>query len=88
MSDIAVNLEGYSQASFPTGGQSVPLRAGTYDVWATNDVYLKVHPTLASDVTSSTGYLLRAGNTIIIDLTATRVIGASGTGDVFYHRTA
>lgn len=84
----ALNLEGNRQGSFATGNQSAPLPAGVYNIWAPNEVYIKVHPTLASDVSSSTGYILRANTTVSIKLTGERVIGASGTGNVFYHRVA
>ena len=91
LSTDAISLSGNAQASIAlsiTAAQSAALPSGVYDVWATNDCYIKVNAT-ANDVTVATGYLLRAGNTISIVVPTQEKIGAivaSGTGTLYYHR--
>ena len=82
----SVNIAGKRQGTFATGSQSELLVAGVYDVWADNNVYIKVDPTLASNVTSGTGYLIQAGNIVPVRLTAPAYIGGAGIGNVYYHR--
>lgn len=86
-----VDLEGFAQASrtFATSATSTGvLIEGVYDVWADQDVYLKVAET-ANDVTTSTGYLLRANNTITLLIRENRKLGvimSSATGTAYYHQ--
>lgn len=56
----AITIEGRSQINVAANSQSDALPAGVYDVWATANAYIKVAET-ASDVTSSTGYLILGG---------------------------
>jgi hypothetical protein len=87
MFENSVNIQNRSQKSFATGSQYAErLEPGIYDVWADNDVYLKVHAEDASDVTDATGYLLRAGNTVPIQIVSPAYLGADGTGDVYFHQ--
>lgn len=90
----AIYLEGNAQGSVAmstTGAQSAaPVDNGFYDVWSTVDCYIKV-ATTADDVTTATGYLLRANNTVTVFLKAGRKLGAivaSGTGTLYYHKVA
>lgn len=53
-------IEGREQFQVGAAGQSEPLDAGVYDVWAEADAYIKVGAT-ADDVTETTGYLVPAG---------------------------
>lgn len=87
----AIDLFGNAQGTVSlstTGAQSAALAEGLYDVWCADDVYIKIDPT-ASDVTTSTGYLLRAGNTIPLIVRQSHKIGgvlASGTSTLCYHK--
>lgn len=88
----AVDLEGYAQASTSVSAiaaQTAALAEGIYDVWCDVDVYLKVAPT-ANDVTTSTGYLLRANNTVSVLIRKNSKIGAiaGGAGTLRYHKVA
>lgn len=100
MSDLTYNqhdvvwLEGNSQgtplATSTTAAQTAALPRGTYHIWAGVDTYIKVDET-ANDVTSASGYLLRANQTMRIDLASNRKLGAilaSGTGTLSYHRVS
>jgi hypothetical protein len=86
-----IDIEGYSAAtvsSATTAAQSGVLNEGVYDLWCTADTYVKVAPT-ANDVTSGTGYLLRANNTVpFIVRTNSRIgcIMSTATGTLSYHR--
>lgn len=87
----AISLSGNTQGAVSlstTAAQSAALSAGVYDVWADVDCYIKVAAT-ANDVTTSTGYLLLANNTIPIIVPDQERIGgivAAGTGTLSYHR--
>jgi hypothetical protein len=95
----AIYLQGYSQANFAisgTGAQSAALTVDTisgaaiYDVWSDVDCYIKV-ATTANNVTTATGYLLRAGNTVAIIVPTLSKIGAitsGAAGTLSYHRVA
>lgn len=86
----AISLSGNAQGSVSlstTAAQSAALTGGVYDVWSDVDCYIKVAAT-ANDVTTSTGYLLRANNTIPIIVPDQEKLGgivASGTGTLSYH---
>lgn len=88
-----IDIENDSQgqvATSTTAAQSATLAEGVYDVWSASDTYLKVAAT-ADDVTTSTGYLLRANQTIPVWVSQGSRIGAvlsSGTGTLSYHRVA
>lgn len=87
----AISLSGNAQGTVSlstTAAQSAALTGGVYDVWSDVDCYIKVAAT-ANDVTTSTGYLLRANNTIPIIVPDQEKLGgivASGTGTLSYHR--
>lgn len=87
-----VDIEGYAQGNVPltgTGADDDDLEEGLYDVWCDDNVYIKVDPTDASDVTTSTGYLVRAGNTMTVKVRSGSHLGgvlASGTGTLYYHK--
>jgi len=87
-----IDIFGQAQASFPytgTAAQSSAIgRTGIYDIWSDQDCYIKV-ATTADDVTTSTGYLLRANNTITMLVRETHKIGAirsSASGTLYYHK--
>lgn len=87
MFENSVDIAGESQGTFATGSQSSLLQAGVYDVWSdAADVYIKVHKTTASDVTASTGYLVKFGNVVPVRLVEPGYIGAAGSGNVLYHK--
>lgn len=87
----AISLSGHSQGTVSlstTAAQSAALTGGVYDIWSDVDCYIKVAAT-ANGVTTSTGYLLRANNTIPILVSDQEKLGgivASGTGTLSYHR--
>ena len=96
----AVYLQGYSQANFAisgVGAQSAALTidspisgAAIYDVWADVDCFIKIGAT-ASNVTTTTGYLLRAGNSIpVIVPTGSRIgaITSGAAGTLAFHRVS
>lgn len=56
----AVVIEERTQIAIGAAGQSAPLDAGVYAVWAEADTYIKVG-LVASDVTSGTGYFVAGG---------------------------
>jgi len=61
-----------------------------YDVWSDVDVYVKVSRASASTVTATTGYLLRAGNTVpfgIRDGYQIGAIAASANGTLVLHKS-
>lgn len=87
MFENAVNIQGNSQKSFTGGNQySEKLLPGVYDVWCDVDVYIKVDQDNASTVTSGTGYLIRAGNTVPVLITSPSYLGASGSATVYFHK--
>jgi len=95
----AVYLQNYSQVNFAisgAGAQSAALTVDTisgaaiYDVWSDVDCYIKI-ATTASNVTTATGYLLRAGNSVAIIVPTDSKIGAitsGAAGTISYHRVA
>lgn len=87
--DIENDVQGQVNTS-TTGAHSAALQEGVYDVWAGVDTYIKV-ATSASDVTTSTGYLLRANQTIPVWVSDGNKLGgvlAAGTDTLRYHRVA
>lgn len=87
-----LGLSGFSRTSdlsiSASGTQTSALTEGAYDIWTTTDCYIKVAAT-ASDVTTSTGYLLRSGNTITIAVGPGEKVGAitaSASGTLSLHR--
>lgn len=87
MFELPVNIAGNRQRSFSAGGQFTSrLAPGVYDVWAATDIYIKVDPTNAADVTSGTGYLIKAGNVVPVRIVQDSFLGAAGTGTVYFHK--
>ena len=90
VSDL-IDLEGYAQGSVSSAtnaAQSAALNEGVYDLWCDQDSYIKI-ATTANDVTSSTGYLLRANNTITCVVRTNSKIGAimsATAGTLKYHQ--
>lgn len=86
-----IDIEGNAQAQLSlstTAAQTAALTEGIYDIWCDVDCYIKVAPT-ADDVTTSTGYLLRADNTVPLIVRKDSKIGgivASGTATFSYHK--
>lgn len=87
-----INLSGNAQATLSvstTAADTAALPGGLYDLWCDVDVYIKV-ASAADDVTTSTGYLLRANTTLPnVYIPNAEVIGgilASGTGTLSYHK--
>lgn len=86
-----VDIEVHTQANFAitaAAAQSSALDEGIYDLWTTTDCYVKVAPT-ANDVTTSTGYLLRAGSTVPFAIRKGSNIGAitsGAAGTISFHR--
>lgn len=90
VADVVI-LKGHSQSQLSlstTGAQTAKLTEGVYDVWCDKDCYIKVGTT-ADDVTPSTGYLLRANNTVPIAIEKDDRIGGimtSSTATLCIHR--
>jgi hypothetical protein len=85
----AINIQGRVQGTFAAGSQSAKkLTPGVYAVWASAAMHIKVDSVLASDVTSATGYLLRADTTVNVRIASDSFLGAAGTGNVYYQQIA
>ena len=90
ISDL-IDIEGFAKgtvSSATTAAQSAALTEGVYDIWCDQDTYIKVNTT-ANDVTTTTGYLLRANNTITGVVRDARKIGcimSTATGTLSYHK--
>jgi hypothetical protein len=90
---IGAKLSGNSQGALSVSAAADHTAAfetsGLYDVWCDVDVYLKV-ATTANDVTTSTGYLVRANTTIPIVIGAGDKLGAiaGGAGTLSYHKVS
>lgn len=83
MFENAIHITGNSQGSVGAASQ-VYLGAGVYDVWSAADTYIKVNKISSLDVSSSNGYLLRAGNTVPLILKEPAYLGSTGT--LYYHK--
>lgn len=84
-SQAVVTLEGRQQYQVSAAGQSDPLDAGVYDVWAASDAYIKVAPT-ANDVTNLTGYLVPGGAGIITVRIGRDGLRIGSTAALSFHR--
>lgn len=97
VSDV-VDIKGHTQGNLAissVAAQTAALASGLsvvqsviYDVWSDVDCYIKVAAT-ANDVTTATGYLLRANNTMPIVIRPDDKIGAitsSASGTLYFHR--
>lgn len=89
----AVDIAGRAQATLAVSGTAAQTAAalaqGAYDVWCDGaDVYIKVAET-ANDVTTSTGYVIKAGNVVPVWVPANNKLGAITAGaaaTLCYHR--
>lgn len=91
MFENSVKIQGHSQQTLATGSATTsPLSPGVYDVWGDNDAWIKVDSdkNTAAAVTSGTGYPIRAGNIIPVQVNSPGYLGAAGTGNVYYHKVA
>lgn len=92
MIENSVYLDGRSQASVSfstTAAQSVILTPGVYAVWSDADCYIKTHPTTANDVTTTTGFPIKANSAVMpVRLVKPCKIGAvgAGSGNLYYHQ--
>lgn len=88
-----IDIENDAQGQVATStiaAHSAALSEGVYDVWSAVDTYIKVAAS-ANDVTTSTGYLLRANQTIPVWVSNGNKIGGilvTGTSTLSYHRVA
>lgn len=86
-----VDIAGRAQATLSVSGtaaQTAALAQGVYDVWCDAEVFIKVGET-ADDVTTSTGYVIQAGNVVPIWVPASNKLGAITAGaaaTLRYHR--
>lgn len=94
MEAIAIVLSGNAQGTALTtavapSAQTAALPGGLYDIWSDVDIYIMVAAD-ASTVTTSTGYLLRANNTVPLLLPQDgEKIGAIGAvGTLRYHKVS
>jgi len=93
---FATTIKGNSQGALSvsgTGAQTSPFAAGAdgvYDLWCDVDVWIKVSQATASDVTSGTGYLIRANTTIPVKFDDGDKLGAiaGGAGTLRYHKVS
>lgn len=87
----AIDLEGYAQASLSissVAAQTAALAEGIYDLWVDTDCFIKVAAT-ANDVTTASGYLLRANNTVpllVRDASKIGAITSAAAGTLRYHK--
>ena len=88
MIENAIDIQGGQQFSIASEAATAKLEPGFYDVWgdAVNALYIKLHQTDTTAPTSSTGYLVRADNTVAIRVTKESILSFSGTGALRYHR--
>lgn len=89
-----VDLQGSAQISLSISGVAAETAASAvtaiYDVWSDADCYLKIAAS-ASDVATSTGYLLRANNTVPFVIRQGMKLGAitsGASGTLRLHRVA
>ena len=93
---FATTLKGSVQGALSVGGtgaQTSPFADGDdgiYDLWADVDVWVKVSQGTASDVTSGTGYLIRANTTVPVKFDDGDRLGAiaGGAGTLRYHKVS
>jgi hypothetical protein len=87
--EIAANIQGRVQRQLLANARIV-LEPGVYDVWAASDVYVKLDKAdnaegIAVAVSSTNGYLIRAGTTIPLQVSSASSLTA--TGDISYQKT-
>jgi hypothetical protein len=92
--DMGIVLQGNAQVQLSISGTAAQTsaftEAGYFDVWADVDAYIKIAPT-ANNVTTSTGYLIRADTTYpnIMILVGDRIGAiAGGAGTLCFHKVS
>jgi len=86
------DLEGNTQGtvtSATTAAQSAALTEGVYDIWCDQDTYVAVGTAASTGLTTTTGYLLRQGNTMPVLVRQNSKIGAimsTATGTLSYFK--
>lgn len=85
-----VDIEGNAQATLAisaAAAQTAALVEGIYAVWATVACYVKVADS-ANDVTTATGYIVRADTTVFVFVRNGKKLGAiaGGAGTLSYQR--
>lgn len=93
---FTANLKGNSQGQLSVSGTGAQTSAfagntdGMYDLWSDVDVWIKVSPGTASDVTTGTGYLIRANTTVPVKIDDGDKIGAiaGGAGTLRFHKVS
>ncbi|TXH47453.1 MAG: hypothetical protein E6Q97_27080 [Desulfurellales bacterium] len=92
--DMGMVLQGNAQGQLSISGTAAQTsaftEAGYFDLWCDVDAYVKVAPT-ADNVTTSTGYLIRANTTYpnIMVLVGDKIGAiAGGAGTLRYHKVS
>lgn len=92
--DMGMVLQGNSQSSFSISAvaaeSSAFVEEGYYDIWSDVDAHIKIAP-VASDVTTSKGYLVRANTTVpnVMILKGDKIGAISGVnGTLRYHKVS
>jgi hypothetical protein len=72
-----------------SAAQTAALPEGRYDIWSDIDCFIKISTDATTGLTTSTGYLLRANNTVTFFVRDDHKIGAvtaSASGTLSAHR--
>lgn len=92
--NMEIVLQGNAQAQLSISGTAAQTSAfsenGYFDVWSDVDAYIKVNPT-ADNVTTSTGYLIRANTTYpnVMVLVGDKIGAIAGSaGTLRYHKVS
>ena len=92
--NMEIILQGNAQAQLSISGAAAQTSAftenGYFDIWSDVDAYIKVAPT-ADDVTTSTGYLIRANITYpnLVVLVGDKIGAiAGGAGTLSFHKVS
>ena len=87
---LSGNAQGALSVSAAAAETSAFTASGLYDMWCDVDVYLKVGAGTVTDVTSGTGYLLRANTTVPFIVAENDKSGAiaGGAGTLSYHKVS
>lgn len=89
---VVIDIEGNTAATLSISGSAADvddLAEGVYDIHSDVDCYVKVHATDASDVATSDGYLLLAGNVVSVLIRPDSHLGAitgGGSGTLRYQK--
>ncbi len=88
--EIAEHSQGTQVSISNTAAQVTINESGVYELYATCNSRIKIHPTAADDVTAVTGALLLGGNSVYHKIKKGHKLGiiaesASLTGTLEYH---